>query len=267
MVPQIRFLDPHAQTLHQRFDQEVAMLEEQTNPSLLPAIGAAKPTALDRSGGSGTSGRLAAEAKIGFVGLGHMGTAMARNLAAAGGRVIAYIRRPDQMEKLVALGLQPTSDFSDLFDCEIVISMLPDDKAVREVVVGSAVHGTGGLASGLRRGAIHLSMSTISTAAASELASEHARRGQGYVAAPVFGNPEATSRTPSRSPGTSPAQSGCRCCAPPGTTSASSPLAGCTGTSCCPGGRYPPCTAGCQPPGSTARRRHRDRGEARSCPP
>jgi len=167
------------------------MLKEQTNPSLLPATGAAKPAPLDRSGGSGTSDRLAAEAKIGFVGLGHMGTAMARNLAAAGGRVIAYIRRPDQMEKLVALGLQPTMDFSDLFDCEIVISMLPDDKAVREVVVGSAVHGTGGLASGLRRGAIHLSMSTISTAAASELASEHARHGQGYVAAPVFGNPEA----------------------------------------------------------------------------
>jgi 3-hydroxyisobutyrate dehydrogenase-like beta-hydroxyacid dehydrogenase len=40
-------------------------------------------------------------------------------------------------------------------------------------------------------GAIHLSMSTISTTAASLLASEHARNGQGYVAAPVFGNPDA----------------------------------------------------------------------------
>jgi 3-hydroxyisobutyrate dehydrogenase-like beta-hydroxyacid dehydrogenase len=40
-------------------------------------------------------------------------------------------------------------------------------------------------------GAIHLSMSTISSAAASLLASEHARNGQGYVAAPVFGNPDA----------------------------------------------------------------------------
>src|SRR5260370_31185759 len=40
-------------------------------------------------------------------------------------------------------------------------------------------------------GAIHLSMSRISTAAASLVASEHARHGQGYVAAPVFGNPDA----------------------------------------------------------------------------
>ena len=46
-------------------------------------------------------------------------------------------------------------------------------------------------ASGLKRGAIHLSMSTISTATASQLAAEHARHGQGYVAAPVFGNPDA----------------------------------------------------------------------------
>jgi hypothetical protein len=43
-------------------------------------------------------------------------------------------------------------------------------------------------------GAIHLSMSTISTTASSELASEHARDGQGYVAAPVFGNPDAANR-------------------------------------------------------------------------
>jgi 3-hydroxyisobutyrate dehydrogenase-like beta-hydroxyacid dehydrogenase len=69
--------------------------------------------------------------------------------------------------------------------------MLPDDGAVRDVVFGHAVSGMSGLASGLTRGAIHLSMSTISSAAASHFASEHARRGQGYVAAPVFGNPDA----------------------------------------------------------------------------
>ncbi len=51
--------------------------------------------------------------------------------------------------------------------------------------------GLDGLAGGLMPGAIHLSMSTISSAAASLLASEHAQNGQGYVAAPVFGNPDA----------------------------------------------------------------------------
>jgi len=95
------------------------------------------------------------------------------------------------MGRLIALGLKPTTDITSLFDCGVVISMLPDDDAVRDVVFGREDLGSRGLASGLRPGAIHLSMSTISTAAASRLAGEHARRGQGYVAAPVFGNPDA----------------------------------------------------------------------------
>ena len=135
--------------------------------------------------------RPPAQGEIGFVGLGQMGTAMAANLAAAGRRVIAYVRRPEQQGKLAALGLKPTTNIANLFDCEIVISMLPDDAAVREIVFGREAVGLDGLAQGLRPGAIHLSMSTISTAAASELASEHALNGQGYVAAPVFGNPDA----------------------------------------------------------------------------
>ena len=128
---------------------------------------------------------------IGFVGLGHMGTEMAANLVASGRRVIAYVRRADQMDRLAALGLRPTSDITDLHHCALIISMLPDDAAVREIVVGRADDGFEGLAAGLMPGAIHLSMSTISTAAASFLAGEHARQGQGYVAAPVFGNPDA----------------------------------------------------------------------------
>jgi 3-hydroxyisobutyrate dehydrogenase-like beta-hydroxyacid dehydrogenase len=126
---------------------------------------------------------------IGFVGLGHMGTAMATNLAASGRRVAAYVRRPDQMGPLIGLGLRPTLEFASLFDCGIVISMLPDDAAVLDAVLGRGE--AKGLASGLKDGAIHLSMSTISTATASRLVAEHARYGQSYVAAPVFGNPDA----------------------------------------------------------------------------
>jgi 3-hydroxyisobutyrate dehydrogenase-like beta-hydroxyacid dehydrogenase len=152
---------------------------------------ASEAAPIEPPGGSASDNRLPVQGDIGFVGLGHMGTAMAANLAAAGGRVIAYVRRPNQMGNLVALGLQPTTDIARLFGCDIVISMLPDDAAVRDVVFGHADRGIDGLASGLMRGAIHLSMSTISTAAASHLAREHARHGQGYVAAPVFGNPDA----------------------------------------------------------------------------
>jgi 3-hydroxyisobutyrate dehydrogenase-like beta-hydroxyacid dehydrogenase len=116
---------------------------------------------------------------------------MAANLATAGSRVIAYVRRPEQVGTLTALGLKPTTNFVDLFNCEIVISMLTDDAAVREIVFGREEGGLGGLAANLQPGAIHLSMSTISTAAASQFASKHTLSGQGYVAAPVFGNPDA----------------------------------------------------------------------------
>jgi 3-hydroxyisobutyrate dehydrogenase-like beta-hydroxyacid dehydrogenase len=128
--------------------------------------------------------------KIGFVGLGLMGTAMAANLAGFGHRVHAFVRRPEQMEGLRIPGIVPTMHMSDLFDCDMVISMLPDDLAVRSVFFGTST-GVDGLANHLAPGAIHLSMSTISTTAAVEYADEHERRGQGYVAAPVFGNPAA----------------------------------------------------------------------------
>jgi 3-hydroxyisobutyrate dehydrogenase-like beta-hydroxyacid dehydrogenase len=128
--------------------------------------------------------------KIGVVGLGLMGTAMAANLAGSEFRVHAFVRRPEQMKELQLLGVLPTMDMPDLFDCDVVLSMLPDDLAVRSVFFGTS-NGIDGLANHLAKDAIHLSMSTISTAAAAEFADEHQRRGQGYVAAPVFGNPDA----------------------------------------------------------------------------
>jgi 3-hydroxyisobutyrate dehydrogenase-like beta-hydroxyacid dehydrogenase len=149
------------------------------------------PFSFRATAGNGPPLRAPVHGDIGFVGLGRMGTAMAANLAASGDRVIAYVRRPEQMGELKALGLNPTTELTDLFACEFVISMLPDDAAVREVVLGDQERSHDGLAIGLPAGAIHLSMSTISTATASELAAEHALHGQGYVAAPVFGNPDA----------------------------------------------------------------------------
>jgi 3-hydroxyisobutyrate dehydrogenase-like beta-hydroxyacid dehydrogenase len=128
--------------------------------------------------------------KIGFVGLGLMGSVMAANLAAAGHAINAYVRRPEQVNKLRAVGLLPTLKMPDLFDCDILISMLPDDDAVRDVLFGDENAG-GGLANHMAPGSIHLSMSTISTVAATKFASDHERREQGYVAAPVFGNPDA----------------------------------------------------------------------------
>lgn len=166
-------------------------MSEHEPHSPIPFESAFENLSRGQRGGSRSAVRRPVVGEIGFVGLGHMGTAMAANLATAGRRVIAYIRRPNRTDELEALGLKPTTDMGDLLDCEFVISMLPDDAAVREVVFGCNDDNVGGLATGLVPGAIHLSMSTISTAASSLLASEHARHGQSYVAAPVFGNPDA----------------------------------------------------------------------------
>jgi 3-hydroxyisobutyrate dehydrogenase-like beta-hydroxyacid dehydrogenase len=153
-------------------------------------------TATDRSEASSNSApspeQKLIEGRIGFIGLGRMGTAMATNLARSGCKVIGLVRSPERLEDLTALGIEPSVEIADLFDCSIVISMLPDDNAVRAVVSGRGSRlGLKGLSLGLKPGAVHLSMSTISTKAASEFAAEHARFGQGYVAAPVFGNPDA----------------------------------------------------------------------------
>jgi 3-hydroxyisobutyrate dehydrogenase-like beta-hydroxyacid dehydrogenase len=159
---------------------------------LSPALSAepAAPAA-DKPSASGGVKDTAPQGRIGFVGLGRMGEAMAANLAAACREVIAYVRRPEQIEPLAPLGLRATTDIAELFDCEFVITMLPNDEAVREVVMGPRDFPGGGLAAGMMPGAIHLSMSTISTATASQLARELAHYGQGYIAAPVFGNPDA----------------------------------------------------------------------------
>jgi 3-hydroxyisobutyrate dehydrogenase-like beta-hydroxyacid dehydrogenase len=124
--------------------------------------------------------------EIGIVGVGRMGTEIAANLVSADRQVTAYVRRPDRIGELAALGIRPTLKLENLTHCDVVITMLPDDRAVCEVV-----NGANGLASLLPRGAVHLSMSTIGTATATCLASTHAVRDQGYVAAPVFGNPSA----------------------------------------------------------------------------
>jgi 3-hydroxyisobutyrate dehydrogenase-like beta-hydroxyacid dehydrogenase len=144
-------------------------------------------TSKKASADRGTSTDQTLLGKIGFIGLGLMGGAMAANLAAAGYAVNAYVRRPAQIEELRARGVIPTLHLPDLFDCRIIFSMLPDDEAVRDVFFGNA----GGLARHMPPDSIHVSMSTISTVAAAWLASDHEGRGQAYIAAPVFGNPDA----------------------------------------------------------------------------
>jgi 3-hydroxyisobutyrate dehydrogenase-like beta-hydroxyacid dehydrogenase len=123
--------------------------------------------------------------KLGFIGLGRMGSAMAANLVRAGHEVTVFNRTPGKSSALVALGAQEAATLAGACRGEAVITMLADDEAAANIALGS-----GGLVENLSKGAIHLSMSTISVAMSNRLAQAHAQSGQRYVAAPVFGRPD-----------------------------------------------------------------------------
>jgi 3-hydroxyisobutyrate dehydrogenase-like beta-hydroxyacid dehydrogenase len=123
--------------------------------------------------------------KIGFIGLGHMGAAMAANLIRAGHDVSVFNRSPGKSAALIELGAREAADLAEACDGEAVITMLANDDAASEVAWGA-----GGIIAHLRKGAIHLSMSTISVALSKRLTQAHAQAGQRYVAAPVFGRPD-----------------------------------------------------------------------------
>ena len=117
---------------------------------------------------------------VGFIGLGAMGSAMARNLAKAGHTVRAWNRSGDPGMEGVAMA----SDPADAFTAEVVFTMLSDDPAIREVLLEPGVLGS------VRTGLVHVVTSTISVAFAGELAAAHAAAGVGYVSAPVLGRPD-----------------------------------------------------------------------------
>jgi 3-hydroxyisobutyrate dehydrogenase-like beta-hydroxyacid dehydrogenase len=123
---------------------------------------------------------------VGFIGLGRMGTPMALNLLGAGHRVTVYNRSLAKAEALAPRGAQVAARVADACRGDVLITMLSDDTAVEDVIFGE-----GGALSALGPNAIHISMSTISVALSDRLAEAHAKAGQGYVAAPVFGRPEA----------------------------------------------------------------------------
>jgi 3-hydroxyisobutyrate dehydrogenase-like beta-hydroxyacid dehydrogenase len=123
--------------------------------------------------------------KLGFIGLGHMGSKMATNLVRAGHDVSVFNRSPGRSASLVELGARQADDLAEACGGSAVISMLADDEAATGIVLDR-----GGIVDHLPKGAIHVSMSTISVALSKRLALAHEKAGQRYVAAPVFGRPD-----------------------------------------------------------------------------
>jgi len=125
--------------------------------------------------------------EAGFIGLGSMGLPIATNLAAAGVKLRVHNRTASKAAPLVANGATLADSPGDAAIAGgIVVTMLADDAAVESAVTGPA-----GIAARLGPGGIHVSMSTIAPATARQLASYHAEHGSIYVAAPVFGRPDA----------------------------------------------------------------------------
>src|SRR5689334_17804912 len=123
---------------------------------------------------------------VGFIGLGRMGLGMAANLLRAGHAVTVYNRTSGKAGALSAQGATVADSVSTACRGDAVITMLANDEAVAEVVLGD-----GGVVASLPAGATHVSSSTISVALSEKLAEAHAHVGQRFVAAPVFGRPEA----------------------------------------------------------------------------
>lgn len=125
--------------------------------------------------------------RIGFAGLGPMGSAMALRLVRAGHEMRVWNRTPERAAPLVEAGaVQAASPAEAARGAEFVVSSLADDAASEAVTLGED-----GLASGMAAGAAHLAMSTLSVALADRLAAAHAGRGQGFLATPVLGRPPA----------------------------------------------------------------------------
>jgi 3-hydroxyisobutyrate dehydrogenase-like beta-hydroxyacid dehydrogenase len=124
--------------------------------------------------------------QIGLIGVGSMGAGIAKSLLRAGHRVTVYNRTRSRAEALRSNGASVAGSIAEACRGDAVLTMLADDAAFESVVFGD-----GGLLASLPRGGLHVSLSTISVALSDKLATEHAHAGHDFVAAPVFGRPEA----------------------------------------------------------------------------
>lgn len=125
--------------------------------------------------------------KVGFIGLGRMGQAMARRVLDAGHDLALYNRTPDKIAELVAAGAHAAaSPAAAARHGGVVLTMLADDAALDTIA-----RGPGGLVESLPKGGVHVVMGTHGVAVVKALVEAHAAAGQTLVSAPVLGRPEA----------------------------------------------------------------------------
>ena len=124
--------------------------------------------------------------RVGFVGLGTMGGAMAANVARAGFHVTAWNRTPGRASDLRELGVElAASPAAVAAASDIVVTIVSDTPDVETVIFGE-----GGVAGGAPAGSLVIDMSTISPSATRDYASRLAAQGVGMLDAPVSGGSE-----------------------------------------------------------------------------
>ncbi|MGD0891554.1 MAG: NAD(P)-binding domain-containing protein [Terracidiphilus sp.] len=124
--------------------------------------------------------------KIGFLGLGNMGTPMALRLLAIGYELSVWNRSEERTKALIHEGaIAAATPAETELGSDAVVSMLLDDAAYEEVFFGVPR-----LIDAVSAGVLHILCGTISVALAERLTVEHAKRGIDFVAAPVFGSPD-----------------------------------------------------------------------------
>jgi 3-hydroxyisobutyrate dehydrogenase-like beta-hydroxyacid dehydrogenase len=124
---------------------------------------------------------------VGLIGLGNIGVPMALNLMRGGYEVRVYNRTAAKAQPLIEQGAKLAAQASDVaVRGGVVFSIVADDSALDEVCMAKP-----SFVERLGQGGVHVSMSTISPAISRRLAEHHATHGVTYVAAPVFGRPDA----------------------------------------------------------------------------
>jgi 3-hydroxyisobutyrate dehydrogenase-like beta-hydroxyacid dehydrogenase len=127
------------------------------------------------------------EQKIGFIGLGNLGMPIAANLMERGHPLYIYNRTQSKTAPLAAKGAVVCDNVASVAaQCNIVFTIVSDDAVLRNISEGK-----NGLMENMQKDSVHVSMSTILPQTAADLASLHQQHAQHYLAAPVFGRPEA----------------------------------------------------------------------------
>jgi 3-hydroxyisobutyrate dehydrogenase-like beta-hydroxyacid dehydrogenase len=125
--------------------------------------------------------------KIGFIGLGHLGTPIAENLLSQHQPLYVYNRTAAKAQPLADRGAMICTSVKELVSqCEVVFSIVSDDAALNHIT-----DGPDGIAANLQPGGIHISMSTVLPATSQALHTLHQQHNNHYVTAPVMGRPEA----------------------------------------------------------------------------